>query len=61
MSRAAYVSRSYRGRMGSRFRSFSVAHRESDLWIGVDPGSFRGGMEGFALARARAYRSLLEA
>ncbi len=55
-----YVRRSYRERMGSRFRSFAVAYRETDLWIGVDPASWNESMEAFALGRAVDYRSQLE-
>ena len=56
-----YLSRSYRGRMGARFRSFSASYKESDLWIGVDPPSFSSGMEDFAATRARRFRLELEA
>jgi uncharacterized protein len=61
MSRRSYVRRSYRERMGSRFRSFALSYRESDLWIGVDPASWSGRMEDFAASRARTLRLELEA
>lgn len=37
--------RFYRSAMGARFRSWVLAVRESDLWIGVDPASWQAGME----------------
>ncbi len=47
--------------MGSRFSSFEASFKETDLWIGVDPGSRNGSMEDFAATRARFYRLELEA
>jgi uncharacterized protein len=61
MSAGGFGERSYRRRMGARFRSFVVSYKETDLWIGVDPGSYREGIEGYAFERARAYRLALEA
>ncbi len=55
----SYLRREYRGRMGSRFRSFVVAHRETDLWIGVDPASWEESMGAFVFARAVEYRAQL--
>jgi ApbE superfamily uncharacterized protein (UPF0280 family) len=55
-----YLRRRYRERMGARFSSFTIAHRETDLWIGVDPASRDGSMEAFALGRAIEYRAQLE-
>jgi hypothetical protein len=46
--------------MGSRFASFGASYKETDLWIGVDPGSFSSRMEDFAASRARTYRLELE-
>ncbi|MDP3176551.1 MAG: hypothetical protein Q8M76_01525, partial [Spirochaetaceae bacterium] len=60
MSGKEYVSRHYREGMGSRFRSFRVGLGESDLWIGVDPPSWRAGMESFAAAELGSLRSDLE-
>jgi len=34
--------------MGDRFRSWVCAHKESDLWIGVSPASWRPEMEAYA-------------
>jgi ApbE superfamily uncharacterized protein (UPF0280 family) len=47
--------------MGGRFRSFAASYKESDLWIGVDPGSWSERMEDFAATEARRRRLELEA
>lgn len=47
--------RFYRAGMGDRFHSWTLACKESDLWIGVDPASWSPAMEAFAR------KSLLEA
>lgn len=47
--------RLYRAAMGERFRSWMVSVKESDLWIGVDPESWRPAME------EAARQALLEA
>jgi uncharacterized protein len=57
----AYRERAYRERMGGRFRGFTAAYRESDLWIGVDPPSYSSGMEDFAATEARRMRLELDA
>ena len=53
-----YEPRWYRATMGEwRFRSFTVTVGESDLWIGVDPASYRGSMTTFVyetVSRLRA-------
>jgi len=56
-----HVARSYRRLFGSRFRGFLASYKETDLWIGVDPGSYDPRMEDFAASRARHYRLELEA
>jgi uncharacterized protein len=56
-----YLRRGYRERMGGRFRSFAASYKESDLWIGVDPGSYSERMEDFAATEARRKRLELEA
>jgi len=56
-SGAPLTERFYRDMMGSRFRSWVLSHRESDLWIGVSPDSWRPEMEEAArgaLLEARA-------
>jgi len=47
--------------MGGRFTSFKASYRESDLWIGVDPGSYSSRMEDRAAGLARSLRLELEA
>lgn len=49
------TERFYRRTMGDRFRSWVCAHKESDLWIGVSPASWRPAME------ACAHEALLDA
>jgi uncharacterized protein len=61
MSAGGFGERSYRRRMGSRFRAFVVSYKETDLWIGIDPASYREAIEGYAFERARSYRLELEA
>lgn len=56
-----HFRRDYRGRMGARFRSFTASFKETDLWIGVDPGSYAPAMEDFAASRVRSLRLELEA
>jgi uncharacterized protein len=60
MGTADYVRRHYRERMGSRFRGFLASYKETDLWIGVDRGSYDARMEDYAASRARRYRMELE-
>jgi ApbE superfamily uncharacterized protein (UPF0280 family) len=60
MSGPQYLGRRYRERMGARFRSLTASYKESDLWIGVDPGSYSGRMEDFASSRVRKHRLDLE-
>lgn len=51
--------RFYRAAMGERFRSWMVSVRESDLWIGVDPESWRPALEQAArLALLEARRQI---
>ncbi len=54
--------RLYRGLAGrERFASFQVRHKETDLWIGVDPASWRPGLPGRVLERVKDLRARLEA
>jgi ApbE superfamily uncharacterized protein (UPF0280 family) len=46
--------------MGERFRSWISAHKESDLWIGVSPASWRPEMVGFAHAALLDARAQIE-
>lgn len=58
----AYEPRTYRGGMGAdRFRPFTVVEGETDLWIGVDPASYRPAMETFARDKVMELRRELSA
>lgn len=53
--------RTYRNQFSlQRFRSFTVNYKETDLWIGVDPNSFREEMREVALAKVIALRTEME-
>ena len=53
--------RTYRREMGEgRFTSFTTGYKETDLWIGIDPGSFQEEMKVFCLGRIKIYRNELE-
>ena len=43
-----------------RFHSFTTGYKETDLWIGIDPNSFKEEMKAFCLERIKSYRSELE-
>jgi uncharacterized protein len=60
MAGGEYLRRHYRELMGARFAAFAASYKETDLWIGVDPGSFSGRMEDFASGLARKCRLELE-
>jgi len=54
--------RTYRNQFSKqRFRSFLVNYKETDLWIGIDPDSFRDEMQEVALAKVIALRTEMEA
>ena len=54
--------RTYRNQFSKqRFRSFVVTYKETDLWIGFDPESFREEMKDAALAKVIALRTEMEA
>lgn len=53
--------RTYRNRVPKdRFASFTIRYKETDLWIGVDPASYRPRMPGDVLERIVGLRSRLE-
>jgi uncharacterized protein len=53
--------RTYRTQFSQqRFRSFTVNYKETDLWIGVDPDSFREEMKEIALRKVKELRTILE-
>lgn len=57
----SYEPRFYRNITGTEnYRYFSVAFKETDLWIGVDAGHYRTGMEHYALKNLKGLRSSLE-
>jgi len=54
--------RTYRNQFSQqRFRSFVVNYKETDLWIGVDPASFRKDMKEFSFLKIKELRSKVEA
>ena len=54
--------RTYRNQFSQqRFRSFTVNYKETDLWIGVDPPSFREEMREVARTKVVQLRSEMEA
>lgn len=54
--------RFYRKQMGEgRFRAFTVGYKDSDLWIGVDPGSYNPAMVNDAQQHLFELRKTLEA
>lgn len=59
-SGAPLTERFYRAAMGGRFRSWLLSYKESDLWIGVSPESWRQEMEDVARDALRDARSQIE-
>jgi len=54
--------RTYRSQFSQqRFRSFGINYKETDLWIGVDPPSFREEMKEVAYSKVVQLRSDMEA
>ena len=54
--------RTYRNQFSQqRFRSFGINYKETDLWIGIDPDSYREEMKEAALAKVVQLRSEMEA
>lgn len=52
-----FEPRTYRSQFNtSRFNGFEVKHLETDLWIGVDPGSFHTEMKSVALSKMISLR-----
>ena len=57
----AHENRWYRQLMqSSRFVSFNVTHKETDLWIGVDKDSYRVSMKDFIFQSIINYRNQLD-
>lgn len=52
-----FEERTYRSQFNTeRFKGFEVKHLETDLWIGVDPGSYDEKMADVALEKAKSLR-----
>ena len=56
-----YEQRTYRSQFNtSRFTGFELKHRETDLWIGVDPASFKPEMKEEVLKKIESLREKLD-
>lgn len=56
-----FEKRTYRTQFNSeRFNSFEVKYLETDLWIGVDPSSYKNEMKEIALATIKKLREKLD-
>lgn len=56
-----FQPRTYRTQFNTkRFTGFEVAHLETDLWIGVDPDSFKDEMKTAALEKIKSLREKLD-
>jgi ApbE superfamily uncharacterized protein (UPF0280 family) len=56
-----YEKRTYRTQFNvARFHAFEVKHQETDLWIGVNPSSFKEEMKEIALAKIKDLRARLD-
>ncbi len=56
-----FQQRTYRSQFNtSRFTGFEIKYQETDLWIGVDPESFKPGMKEAALNKIKALRQKLD-
>ncbi len=53
-----FEQRTYRKQFNSsRFTSFEVKYRETDLWIGIDPDSYKEEMKDLVLAKIKSLRT----
>ena len=56
-----FVERTYRSQFNTeRFSSIEVKYKETDLWIGVDPGTFRPEMNEMVLQRITGLRDIFD-
>lgn len=56
-----YIRRTYRQTFGKqRWRPFTARYKETDLWIGVDPGSYHPGMPAFTRRLIRGIRQEMD-
>lgn len=57
-----YKNRTYREHLQEgRWPSFTVAYKETDLWIGIDKESFQITIPEFTESRIRALRDIMDA
>ena len=62
MNVVEYKNRTYREHLQKeRWHSFTVAYKETDLWIGIDQPSFQESIPEFTKSRIRALRECMEA
>ncbi|WP_297085510.1 UPF0280 family protein [uncultured Draconibacterium sp.] len=56
-----FEERTYRSQFNTeRFKGFEIKHLETDLWIGVDPESYKEEMQVVALAKLQALRQTFD-
>lgn len=56
-----FEDRTYRSQFNTvRFTGFEVQYLETDLWIGIDPGSFHPEMQNVALTKIKKLRETLD-
>lgn len=56
-----FEPRTYRNSFSKeRFESFVITYKDSDLWVGIDPASFKKEMADFALEKLKVMRDELE-
>ncbi len=56
-----FEPRTYRNSFSKeRFESFVITYKDSDLWIGIDPSSYKKEMAEFALEKLKQFRDELE-
>ena len=57
-----YKNRTYREHLQKeRWYSFTVAYKETDLWIGIDQASFQESIPTFTESRIRTLREYMDA
>ena len=56
-----FEERTYRSQFNTeRFTGFEVKHLETDLWIGIDPASYKEEMQEVALAKMKTLRQTFD-
>lgn len=56
-----FKERTYRTQFNTkRYTGFEVSHLETDLWIGVDPNSYREEMKNVALSKIKSLRATFD-